>query len=171
MAMSCPTGSSWRTSAVPTAPSWPNCSAVTRTGAASSSTCRMSDAHELLRGHGLADRVEVFGGDFFDAVPAADVYVLSYILHDWDDASSGKILGSIARAASPGARLVVIEAVLPEGDAPHLAKMIDLTMLAMLTGRERTAQEYEALLGDAGFTVDRIVPTPSPFSVIEATLR
>ncbi|MFI8075925.1 methyltransferase [Streptomyces sp. NPDC086033] len=131
----------------------------------------VSDAHELLRRHGLADRVEVFGGDFFDAVPAADVYVLSYILHDWDDASSRKILGSIARAASPGARLVVIEAVLPEGDAPHLAKMIDLTMLAMLTGRERTAQEYEALLGDAGFTVDRIVPTPSPFSVIEATLR
>ncbi|GGL15285.1 methyltransferase [Streptomyces flaveus] len=131
----------------------------------------VSDAHEVLRARGLADRIEVVGGDFFDGVPTADVYVLSYILHDWDDASCGKILGSIARAASPGARLVVIEAVLPEGDAPHLAKMIDLTMLAMLTGRERTAEEYEALLSDAGFAFDRILPTPSPFSVIEATLR
>jgi hypothetical protein len=131
----------------------------------------VSDAHELLRARGLSDRVEVVGGDFFDAVPTADVYVLSYILHDWDDASSGKLLGSIARAANPGARLVVIEAVVPEGDTPHRAKMIDLTMLAMLTGRERTAEEYEALLGDAGFAVDRILPTPSPFSVIEATLR
>ncbi|MEV0221765.1 methyltransferase [Streptomyces sp. NPDC050704] len=131
----------------------------------------VSDAHETLRARGLADRVEVVGGDFFDAVPTADVYVLSYILHDWDDASCGKLLGSIARAANPGARLVVIEAVLPAGDAPHLAKMIDLTMLAMLTGRERTADEYETLLGDAGFTLDRILPTPSPFSVIEATLR
>jgi hypothetical protein len=131
----------------------------------------VSDAHELLRARGLTDRVEVVGGDFFDAVPTADVYVLSYILHDWDYASSGKLLGSIARAANPGARLVVIEAVVPEGDTPHLAKMIDLTMLAMLTGRERTAEEYEALLGEAGFAVDRILPTPSPFSVIEATLR
>ncbi|MEV0637080.1 methyltransferase [Streptomyces sp. NPDC050619] len=131
----------------------------------------VSDAHEVLRARGLAERIEVVGGDFFDGVPAADVYVLSYILHDWDDASCGKILGSIARAASPGARLVAIEAVLPEGDAPHLAKMIDLTMLAMLTGRERTAEEYEALVSDAGFALDRILPTPSPFSVIEATLR
>lgn len=127
-------------------------------------------AHEVLSARGLADRVEVVGGDFFDEVPAADVYLLSYILHDWDDASCGRILGSIARAADPGARLVVMEAVLPEGDEPHFAKMIDLTMMAMMGGRERTAQEYGRLLGDSGFTLDRILPTPSPFSVIEATL-
>ncbi|MFI5681529.1 methyltransferase [Streptomyces cellulosae] len=131
----------------------------------------VSDAHEVLSVRGLADRVEVVGGDFFDGVPAADVYVLSYILHDWDDASCGKILGSIARAANPGARLVVIEAVLPEDDEPHFAKMIDLTMLAMMTGRERTAKEYEQLLENSGFTLDRILPTASPFSVIEAKLR
>ncbi|MGP4051444.1 methyltransferase [Streptomyces sp. 2A115] len=67
--------------------------------------------------------------------------------------------------------MVMIEAALPEGDEPHFAKMVDLTMLAMLTGRERTAKEYHHLLDEAGFTLDRILPTPSPFSVIEATLR
>ncbi|WP_443230387.1 methyltransferase [Streptomyces sp. 2A115] len=131
----------------------------------------VADAHEVLRAQGLGDRVEIVGGDFFDGVPAADVYVLSYILHDWDDAACGKILGSIAQAANPGARLVVIEAVLQENDEPHLAKMIDLTMLAMLTSRERTPNEYDELLKNAGFTLDRTLPTPSPFSVFEATLR
>jgi hypothetical protein len=118
----------------------------------------------------LAGRVEVIGGDFFESVPAADVYVLSYILHDWDDESCARILRSIARAAPAGARLVIIELVLAGGDEPDLAKMIDLVMLAMLTGRERTAAEYRALLARAGFTLDRIVATPSPYSFLEATL-
>ncbi|MFD8377073.1 methyltransferase [Streptomyces sp. NPDC059679] len=131
----------------------------------------VSDAYDVLRKQGIAGRVEVVGGDFFDEVPTADVYVLSYILHDWDDASCGRILGSLVQAANPGARLVVIEAVLPEGDEPHLAKTVDLTMLAMHTGRERTANEYDELLDKSGFTLDRILPTPSPFAMIEATLR
>jgi hypothetical protein len=128
-------------------------------------------AQKTLADHGLADRVHSVGGDFFQSVPAADVYLLSYILHDWDDESCRKILHSIADAAEPGARVVLVEAVIPPGDVPHPAKVIDLTMLAMLTGRERTAEEYRALLDSAGFTVDRIVPSPSPFSFIEATLR
>jgi hypothetical protein len=120
---------------------------------------------------GLTDRVEVVGGDFFEAVPTADIYVLSYILHDWDDESSRRILASLAAAASPGARLLVIEGVVPAGDGPHLTKAIDLTMLGMVPGKERTEREYRELLDSAGFTLDRVVTTSTPYCIIEATLR
>src|SRR3954447_16686134 len=128
-------------------------------------------ARDRLAGSGLQDLVEVAAGDFFERVPAADTYLLSMILHDWDDEACGVLLRRIAEAASPGARLVSLELVVPDGDAPHLATMIDLTMLGMLTGRERTADELAALLDGAGFTLDRIVPTRTPMSVVEATLR
>ncbi|WP_200307563.1 methyltransferase [Streptomyces adelaidensis] len=130
----------------------------------------VSAAHGVLAARGLTDRVEVLGGSFFEEVPAADVYVLAYVLHDWNDEESGRILAAIRKAARPGARLLVIEAIVPEGDEPHLAKVVDLTMLGMLSGRERTEAEYERLLGGAGFTLDRVVATPSPLSILETTL-
>lgn len=125
-------------------------------------------AYPSLADAGLTDRVDVVPGDFFTAVPAADIYLLSYILHDWDDEHCRRILSSITAAAS-GARLVIIEGVVPPGDEPHLTKAIDLTMLGMLTGQERSAQEYRDLLGSVGFSLDRIVPTPGPFSILEAS--
>ncbi|MGH3797653.1 MAG: methyltransferase [Pseudonocardiaceae bacterium] len=128
-------------------------------------------AGPTLAAAGLTDRVEVVAGDFFTEVPAADIYVLSYILHDWNDQENRRILASIAAAAAPGARLLIIEGVVPDADEPHLTKAIDLTMLGMVTGKERTEQEYRDLLDSTGFTLDRIVPTPSPFSILEATLR
>lgn len=128
-------------------------------------------AERALAAAGLTDRVSVIAGDFFTAVPTADIYLLGYILHDWDDESSLRILATIAQAASPGARLLVVEGVVPDGDEPHLTKSVDLTMLGMLTGKERSAREYHELLHTAGYTVDRVVATPGPFSVIEATLR
>jgi hypothetical protein len=128
-------------------------------------------AQKVLAGHGLAGRVDIQSGDFFESVPEADVYVLSFVLHDWDDESCLRILQTVKDAAAPGAHLVVVETVIPPGDAPHPGKLIDLTMLAMLTGRERTAGEYEKLLAAAGYTMDRIVPSPTPFSFIEATLK
>jgi hypothetical protein len=118
----------------------------------------------------MADQVEFQGGDFFDAVPAAGVYILGYIFHDWDDESCRRFLASISTAAAPGARLLVIEGVVPLGDEPHLTKAIDLTMLGMLAGKERTEQEYRDLLDSAGFTLDRVVPAPSPLAILEATL-
>ncbi len=118
---------------------------------------------------GLADRIETVAGDFLEAVPTADIYVLGFILHDWDDDTCSRILRSIRAAADPGARLLIIEGVVPPGDEPHLIKMIDLTMLGLLPGREREADEYRALLAANGFTVDRIVGTVSPLSIIEAT--
>ncbi|WP_454198236.1 methyltransferase [Nocardia sp. Marseille-Q1738] len=128
-------------------------------------------AEKRIREAGVANHIVATGGDFFAEVPQADVYILSYILHDWDDASALRILGSIATAAKPGARLLILEGIVPEGDVPHMTKMIDLTMLGMNPGGERTAAEYETLLNTGGFTVDRIVPTPSPYSIIEATLN
>jgi hypothetical protein len=127
-------------------------------------------AQRRLEQLGLADRVAVVGGDFFAAVPPADVYLLSMILHDWDDDAAGRLLRTIAAAARPGARLVALELVVPPGNAPHMSKMIDLTMLGMLTGRERTAEEHAELLAAAGFRCDRVLPTPGPFSIVEATL-
>jgi hypothetical protein len=128
-------------------------------------------AGPTLAAAGLTDRVEVVGGDFFEAVPGADIYVLSSVLHDWNDEENRRILASIATAATPGARLLVIEGVVPAGDEPHPTKAIDLTMLGMTTGMERTEQEFRELLDSAGFTLDRIVPTSTPHSIIEATLR
>lgn len=128
-------------------------------------------AQKVLDDQGLSGRAEIMAGDFFESVPAADVYLLSYIMHDWDDGSCTRILRNIAAAAATGARAVLVEAVIPPGDAPHPAKFVDLTMLGMMTGRERTAEEYETLLASAGFSLDRIVPTPTPFSFIEATVR
>jgi hypothetical protein len=130
----------------------------------------VTSALPVLASRGLSDRVRVMAGDFFTSAPVADVYLLSFTLHDWDDAPCLRILRSLARASLPGARLVVIEAVLPDHGGPHLSKVSDLIRLAMLDGaRERTGAEYEALLGKAGFTLDRIVPTPTPFTIIEAT--
>ncbi len=127
-------------------------------------------ARANLAARGLQDRVEVVAGDFFVSVPPADVYVLSHILHDWDDASCVRILRSIAAAAGSGARVLVIEMIVPEGDGPHLSKALDLTMLAMVTGRERSAEDFTALLAAAGMKLDRALPTPSPYSIIEATV-
>jgi hypothetical protein len=116
------------------------------------------------------DHIALVAGDFFEKVPAADIYVLSWILHDWDDVDAGRILASVAAGGRPGARLLVIESVMPDGDQPHPSKSVDLTMLAILGGRERTEGEYRSVLEAAGFTLDRVVATPGPFSILEATL-
>lgn len=131
----------------------------------------VAGAHEVIARAGMTDRIRVFPGDFFDEVPTAEVYVLSAVLHDWDDKHALRILNTIARAASPGAHLVLGEMVIPSGDGHHHAKLADLTMLAILSGRERAAYEWAALLAKAGFALDRIVPTRSPFCLLEATLR
>jgi hypothetical protein len=127
-------------------------------------------AQERLAAMGLADRVSTVGGDFFEAVPTADIYLLSIVPHDWDDAQGRRLLSSTAAAAHPGARVVALELMLPESGEPHMAKMIDLTMLGMLTGRERTMLEHAGLLGSAGFHVDSVRDTATPMTIIEATL-
>ena len=99
---------------------------------------------------GVADRCTVVGGDFFEAVPEGDGYVLSWIIHDWDDERALAILTNVRKAIAPDGRLLLFEAVVPEGDAPGFAKVID-AFLMPLGGVERTEAEFAALLAAAGF--------------------
>jgi hypothetical protein len=92
------------------------------------------------------------------------------VLHDWDDTACAALLGRIAQAARPGAHLVAAEFIVPPGDEMHMSKMIDLTMLGMLTGHERTLQEFDELFGAAGFRLERVVDNPTPLSILEAVL-
>lgn len=132
----------------------------------------VAQANETLAVAGLDERAAVVAGDFFvDRVPTADVYVMSVVLHDWDNPTATRILRNIAESAAPAARLVLVEAVMPEGDGPHYTKMMDLTMLAMLGGRERTETEWRELLAGSGFSLDRVVSGSGVQSVIEATLH
>jgi SAM-dependent methyltransferase len=129
-------------------------------------------ASERLASAGLAGRCACVAGDFFTAVPpGGDAYLLSRVIHDWDDAAAVRILTNCRRAMGPDGTLLLVEVVLPTraGEQPAAIRM-DLHMLTLLRGRERTAAEYERLLGAAGFRPVRIVPTRSPagVSVIEA---
>ncbi|OKI07330.1 SAM-dependent methyltransferase [Streptomyces sp. CB02923] len=126
-------------------------------------------AAHLLDTAELRGRWRTEGGDLFEAVPeGGDLYLLKNILHDWPDEDCLRILGTVRRAMAPGTRLLVIDAVLPADGTPHPAVALDIVMLMVLRGRERSAAEFEDLLTRSGFRVRRIVPTPSLTSVIEA---
>jgi SAM-dependent methyltransferase len=129
-------------------------------------------ARERLEAAGLAKRCEFIAGDFLTTVlPDGDAYVLSRVIHDWDDEVAVRILTNCARAMGQGGTLLLVEAVLPERarNRPETIRM-DLHMLALLHGRERTEAEYDRLLVAAGFQLRCVVPTKSPsgVSVIEA---
>jgi hypothetical protein len=129
----------------------------------------VAEAAPTLKSYGLGDRMTSEGGDFFAAVPSGgDAYLLSMVLHDWNDVDATRLLSNIRDAAAPGARVLAFELVMPPGDQPHMSKMIDLTMLGMLNGRERTETEMRSLFEGAGLTYDGTTPTPTPISIIEA---
>jgi hypothetical protein len=116
----------------------------------------------------VSERITTAGGDFFkDSLPRADIYLLMNVLHDWDDERSATILRGIRTAAPAGAKLLVIEALLPAGPEAHWSKTLDINMLR-IGGRERTEAEYAALLSAAGFAVARVIGTESPYSIVEA---
>ncbi len=117
----------------------------------------------------LHSRVTLEGGDFFKSVPAGgDVYLLKHILHDWDDEHSLKILKSIRHAMKPRSALLIVELSLPADATPSAAHLMDLNMLVMINGRERTVDEYRTLLHGAGLELARAIPTQSPMVLIEA---
>lgn len=121
-----------------------------------------------LGAEGVAHRCEFAAGDFFEAVPSGgDVYVLSHIIHDWDDDEAIRILCNCREAMGPDATLAVCEMVVPSGPEPHFSKLLDIEMLVNTGGRERTLAEYERLYSQAGFELTRVVPTATPVSVIE----
>lgn len=129
-------------------------------------------AEALLSSAGVSDRCEVVAGDFFQAVPRnGDIYILSWVIHDWDDERSITILKNCRRAMADTARLLLIEQVIPPGDGASFAKLYDLHMLVLSGGRERTENEYRALLAAADLDLVRVIPTDVPRSVIEALPR
>ena len=128
----------------------------------------IAGAGTLLEGEGVTERVEKIAGDFFKEVPAADAYIMKHIIHDWDDERSVLILKNIHAAMKDGGRVLIVETVVPETNEPHYSKLLDLEMLVSPGGRERTPGEYRELLARAGFRLTQIVPTKSPFSIVEA---
>ena len=123
----------------------------------------------ILEKEGVTDRVEKVAGDFFESIPSgADAYMMKHIIHDWNDELSIKILRNIAAAMSAQAKLLIVEMVVPEGNEPHFSKVMDLGMLVLPGGVERTRQEYYTLLADAGLRLVRIIPTQTSLSILEA---
>lgn len=115
------------------------------------------------------DRIEFRAGDFFkDALPVADAYLIMQVIHDWSDAEATKILSGIRRAAPAHAKLLLIEVLIPETPAPAWAKVLDLVMLMLITGKERTRSEYEQLLAGAGFRLERTIDVGHDTVILEA---
>jgi hypothetical protein len=125
-------------------------------------------ASAIIAESSVADRIEARGGDFFKSVPeGGDLYLLKQILHDWGDEDCVKILGSIRAAIADRGRLAVIEFLLPDAGVHHPGFAMDIHMMVLSTGRERTLAEYEALLEAAGFRLDRVTENPKGQSVAE----
>jgi hypothetical protein len=128
----------------------------------------VAGARDLLTRAGVADRCRAVGGDFFESVPReADAYLLKSVIHDWDDERAVEILRSCRSAMDDGAKLLLVERIVRPGNEPDPAKFIDLLMLVMNGGRERTTDDFERLLAAAGFRLSNIVPTGPVLSVIE----
>ncbi|MHC2332953.1 hypothetical protein ACVIW0_002242 [Bradyrhizobium sp. USDA 4454] len=131
----------------------------------------VTDAPNLLKAKRVSDRVTIESGDFFENVPAgADAYILSHIIHDWNEDQCMTILGNVRKAMKADGRLLLVEMVLPLGDTPHPGKILDITMLVSMGGQERTEVEYGALLSKSGFRLTRVVSTSSASSVLEAAM-
>ena len=123
----------------------------------------------MLESYGVAGRVELVEGDFFQDVPVkANIYMLKHIIHDWYEDNNQKILRNILKHMPDDGRILIIEAVVPEGNEPHFSKVIDLEMLMSPGGVERTPSEFEQLLADSGLKLNRIIPTAGPMSIVEA---
>jgi hypothetical protein len=128
----------------------------------------VAGAGPKLEEAGLAGRCETVAGDFFQSVPdGGDAYILKHVLHDWDDDRCVSILGNCRRAISNQGRLMVIEILVTPGNEPDYGKYLDLNMLVLTKGRERTEAQYRTLFEAAGFTLSRVVATRSELSIIE----
>jgi hypothetical protein len=119
---------------------------------------------------GLAAHCTFVGGNFFQSIPTGgDVYVLKRILHDWDDETAIKILKNCAAAMTPAAKLIAVDAVIKPGNDPDPNKALDVGMMVLLRGRERTAEDFAKIYAAAGLQLTRIIPTaaPSTMSLVE----
>ncbi|MFJ5281400.1 methyltransferase [Streptomyces parvulus] len=130
-----------------------------------------SGAAAYLTEQGVGDRCEVVRADLFGPVPAGgDAYVLKHIVHDWPEERALEILRNVRAAMPPQGRLLLMEMVVPDkANAAHASKLVDLWLMLLVGGRERTAGQYGQLLAKAGFCLERVVQTPAAISVVEAS--
>ena len=128
-------------------------------------------ACQAITVQGYHERCAALGGDFFQSVPTGgDIYLLKFILHDWQDTEALRVLHNCRTAITRDGKLLVIEMVIPDDNRPSPAQLIDLNMLVMTGGQERTASEYGALMARAGFRLTRLIQTGSPYQVLEAVV-
>jgi hypothetical protein len=128
-------------------------------------------ARKALESSSFSNRCETRGGSFFDSIPTgADAYLLRHIIHDWDDEKSRLILKNIRKVLPAQGRVLLVESVIAPGNEPSFAKWLDLTMLVIPEGKERTEPEFRELLDSASLQLVRIVPTASEISIIEAKI-
>ncbi len=133
-------------------------------------------AEEYVRADGLTSRCEVVGGDFFEVLPSGgDAYILKSVIHDWDDAQSVAILTNVSRAMAPDGKLLLLEMVVPaqarQSPWSQIVAGSDLNMLVNTGGHERSEAEFQRLFRTAGFELTRIIPTGTPWSVVEGVRR
>jgi hypothetical protein len=123
---------------------------------------------EGLKAYGVADRCSFVEGNFFESLPSgADTYLFRHIIHDWSDEQSVQILNNCRKVIPNDGRLLIIEAVVPTGNEPSLAKDFDMVMLVLPGGIERTEEEYRVLLEQSGFQLISVTPTTSVISIVE----
>jgi SAM-dependent methyltransferase len=126
-------------------------------------------AEKNLAATGAADRCQVISGNFFDSIPAgADAYLMRHVLHDWDDDNAVLILQNCRQVLPPDGRVLVVESIVPAGNEPSFSKLLDLAMMALPGGQERTEDEYRELFETAGLTLHQVTPTTGGVEVIEA---
>ncbi len=125
-------------------------------------------ARARVEAAGLTVRCQLIAGDFFQSVPdGADAYIMRHIIHDWDDEQSVKILQNCRDAMNADGKVLVVESVIAPGNEPSFAKWLDLAMLVIPEGKERTAEQYRSLFEQADLRLNRIVPTQLEVCVIE----
>ena len=129
----------------------------------------IAGVHSKIEAAGIAHRCEALAGDFFESVPpGGDAYILKWIIHDWDDERAIRILSNCRTQMTADCKLLLVDCVVPEGDEPHFSKFIDLNMLVMTGGKERTERQFEQILKTSGFNLIKVIPTDLPTSIIEA---
>jgi hypothetical protein len=129
----------------------------------------LDDAPSMLDSCGVRDRVELVAGSFTESIPVvADCYLLKHIIHDWYDDKNRTILGNIRTFMPDNAKVLIIDGVVPGGNEPHFAKFLDLEMMMLPGGKERTEDEFRSLLTASGFEMTRVIPTQSNVWMIEA---
>lgn len=129
----------------------------------------LAEAPAVVAAAGLSDRVEIVAGDFFEQVPDGDVHVLSNVLHDWEDDDARRIVANCYRASRAGGRLLVAGLLLPSPPRPSLAHTMDLLMMVVEGGRERTLEELQSLMAAEGYTFARDTPVEDvlPWHIVE----